>query len=259
MQSLAKKKHAHCALPRSTGQTCTARGRGRFAYAFTLLEMLIVLAIVCILSGLLVPVLLNSRKHALRDVCLSNLHQTATALSLYTQDYEGSYPGFRVDPIDAAHAGDLLFWHSHFCRATHLLPGQITWVTLTSPYVSRTLQPGENRQDVFFCPADHDRAARPQTSYELKMYLAEGGQVTGMQDAAGIAVLWDQWDYHDPHHYSEHDIRAVLDTVFADGHAKALRLSDTTSAICGNGPDLHWRYHSASHAGCGDGAGDVLR
>ncbi len=227
--------------------------------AFTLVEMLVVLAIIAILAGLLVPVIRSERHKALQSVCIDNMHQLGLALTMYSQDFDGGYPGYMVDARDRQHPSNQVYWHSHFCRGTHDSSGQVNWALLTRPYVTRELRKGEGRNSVFFCPADTDRNARPFTSFELKMYLAAGGRTSGIQDAAGMAMIWEQWDFHAPVHYSEFDLRATLDTVFVDGHAKSLRLSDTTSARFGDGPNLHWRFKSTGGASSSSNGSDVIQ
>lgn len=57
--------------------------------AFTLLEILIVLAITGILAALLFPVITRAREQGRRVVCISQLHQVGLAFTLYRQDYNG--------------------------------------------------------------------------------------------------------------------------------------------------------------------------
>lgn len=57
--------------------------------AFTLLEVLIVLAIIGILAALLFPVIGRAREQGRRTVCVSQLHQIGLAFGLYRQDYNG--------------------------------------------------------------------------------------------------------------------------------------------------------------------------
>lgn len=57
--------------------------------AFTLIELLIVIAIVSILAGLLFPVFSAARKESNRTACTSNLHQLAAGTLLYASDKWG--------------------------------------------------------------------------------------------------------------------------------------------------------------------------
>jgi prepilin-type N-terminal cleavage/methylation domain-containing protein len=54
--------------------------------AFTLVELLVVIAVIGILAALLLPVLANSKDKARRVTCAQNLRQLGLALSLYTMD-----------------------------------------------------------------------------------------------------------------------------------------------------------------------------
>jgi prepilin-type N-terminal cleavage/methylation domain-containing protein len=60
--------------------------------AFTLIELLIVIAIISILSAILFPVFGKARSSARRTACLSNVKQIGTAIGMYTSDYDGAFP-----------------------------------------------------------------------------------------------------------------------------------------------------------------------
>ena len=60
--------------------------------AFTLTEVLVVIAVIAILAALLLPVLSRAKDSGRRAACTSNLHQLFIATSLYAADHEGVYP-----------------------------------------------------------------------------------------------------------------------------------------------------------------------
>ena len=66
--------------------------------AFTLVELLIVIAVIVILIALLLPSLGKAREQARRTVCLSNLHQIAIALPIYAANYKDYIPIGHTDP-----------------------------------------------------------------------------------------------------------------------------------------------------------------
>jgi len=67
--------------------------RGRKA-AFTLVELLIVVAILAILAGMLLPVLSNAREKSKAARCHSNLHLLAYAGLMYAEDNRETFVGF---------------------------------------------------------------------------------------------------------------------------------------------------------------------
>ncbi|GAC1503132.1 MAG: hypothetical protein NVS1B14_08340 [Vulcanimicrobiaceae bacterium] len=68
---------------------------------FTLIELMIVVAIIAILAGILIPNFTHARAQAQTAACEANLREIATALELYFADNQ-SYPGGSGGAITAA-------------------------------------------------------------------------------------------------------------------------------------------------------------
>ena len=60
--------------------------------AFTLIEMLVVIAIIGILAALLLPVLDQAKARARRVECVNNLKETGLAFHLFAHDHGGKFP-----------------------------------------------------------------------------------------------------------------------------------------------------------------------
>jgi prepilin-type N-terminal cleavage/methylation domain-containing protein/prepilin-type processing-associated H-X9-DG protein len=68
--------------------------------AFTLVEMLVVMAIILILTAILFPVMVSAKKAANTAVCLSNMRQIGIAAQLYLGDHDDQYfPAARYEPM----------------------------------------------------------------------------------------------------------------------------------------------------------------
>lgn len=59
---------------------------------FTLIELMIVIAIIAILAAILVPNFIRARAQSQLSACGGNMKNIATALELYSTDNNGSYP-----------------------------------------------------------------------------------------------------------------------------------------------------------------------
>jgi prepilin-type N-terminal cleavage/methylation domain-containing protein len=74
--------------------------------AFTLIEMLLVIAVIAVLAALLLPALVRGKAAAQRATCLSNLHQFGIAAQMYWDDYGGN--SFRYS--GAVTNGGQIYW-----------------------------------------------------------------------------------------------------------------------------------------------------
>lgn len=90
------------ALTRRGGRTCgrgapadsAAKGRrpSRVLAGFTLVELLVVMALIAVLVSLLFPALASARQAGRKVACLSNLRQIGIAVHTYADDYGGTIP-----------------------------------------------------------------------------------------------------------------------------------------------------------------------
>src|ERR1700674_4483721 len=63
--------------------------------AFTLIELLVVIAIIAIIAAILFPVFAQARERARMTACVSNMRQLGSALMMYVQDYDETFPYIR--------------------------------------------------------------------------------------------------------------------------------------------------------------------
>jgi prepilin-type N-terminal cleavage/methylation domain-containing protein/prepilin-type processing-associated H-X9-DG protein len=103
--------------------------------AFTLIEILVVVAIVGILAAILFPVFARARENARRTSCSSNLKQIFLAHSMYRDDYDGIFAP---------------------CAYLNASGGQVEWPELFFPYT--------RSQQIFLCPSD---SSSKEISYGL--------------------------------------------------------------------------------------------
>jgi len=109
--------------------------------AFTLIELMIVIAIIGILAAILFPVFARAKAAAKQTTCLSNLKQIGDAFVLYMGDSDDIFPS-AIDPADKFDPG---IW-SNFPQFAAMIPNM--------PLMSDVLQPYLKSHEVFHCPSD---------------------------------------------------------------------------------------------------------
>lgn len=169
--------------------------------AFTLLELLCVIAIIALLASLLMPAIQDVRKQADSVACFANLRQIGIAVNLYLADHDNTYPYIETDPA-----------------VMQLYPPEIQ-----AHSMAETLQPYGLTATNLKCPsdvkdADRDYFSKKGTSYEWRpMVDGEAKANIEIFTPRGVfhaspARLRIVTDYTAVHH--EH-----MNALYADGHA----------------------------------------
>jgi prepilin-type processing-associated H-X9-DG protein len=172
------------------------RGRSGANVAFTLVELLVVIALIMILAGLLLPLLGRAKESGRATVCLSNLHQIGVALQLYVQDNANQLPYMRDKSL----------------TTTNELP---------SPDVVLTNYLGNYH--VLQCPSDRQNLFQTTgSSYSWNSLL--NGQNADHLVALGISfdphqipLMFDKDRFH-----KARGAKKEVNYLYADGHIKNL-------------------------------------
>jgi len=69
--------------------------------AFTLVELLVVIAVIALLMAILVPAMEKARKQARTAACQVNLRQWGTALAAFAEDNDGLFPRVEYSPRES--------------------------------------------------------------------------------------------------------------------------------------------------------------
>lgn len=113
------------------------------ASGFTLVEMLVVIAVIAVITGIAAPAYLDAMARSRQTQCISNLKQLGMALAMYGQDNEGFLPPYSNELPE-----DWPDWRDQESGGwTHRgYPDYRLLYAALNPYVKS--------HDVWFCPND---------------------------------------------------------------------------------------------------------
>ncbi len=189
---------------------------------FTLVELLVVMAIISVLAGMLLPALEKTLNTARQIYCASNLKQTGVGFALYQGDAAGQMPYF----ILTRPSGTVGSWGE--CMLMR------SWPSSIFPYHDNT--------DVYYCPGDANRAGRPATPAANIWYYTSFAYRYGLAYRAEVVekkplkverfafpsqqvFMYERSDYHaSPRigiytHYTGPAKYVLLNAIYVDGHA----------------------------------------
>jgi len=207
------------------------------ARGFTLVELLVVVAVIAVLAAILLPVFAQAREKARQASCLSNERQLGAALQLYAQDHDERWP---------SHDSSNFQTHSPDGMAGLVVDD---WSAAPAASWAGSLEPYVKGRGVLVCPSNRGWSpgsdpARPPVTYAYNGFAS--GRAAGTEpDAALIVLLWDyakktSWATADPGGavgiwqgswvnptmappHSASGYEGFSNAVYADGHVKAVR------------------------------------
>jgi len=183
--------------------------------AFTLVELLVVMAVIAILAALILPALSAAKAKSKSIVCVGNLRQLAFAVSLYANEHRQRLP------------------IANTISSKPLNPDYPRIYTVLAPYLGyQTNNPPPEKASVFYCPGD-DGSLPPYYYYypsEWSSYewfaLVNGQLMTDLQlgtnrvSPAAVLLLFDYERFHfNTNRFGLKSSSRGKNACYADGHA----------------------------------------
>ena len=130
---------------------------GRHRPAYTLVEILTVIAIMTLLAAILLPALSRAKAKAEEVTCLNNLKQLQTCAKLYSLDHDGVLlPNRYVYSIETRKPS------FGFSNDLTWCPGLAPFDTTTENIERGLLFPYNKSTDIYRCPSDKSRVRTPE-------------------------------------------------------------------------------------------------
>src|SRR5580704_11018030 len=120
--------------------------------AFTLIELLIVIAIIAILAAILLPILNSAKRKAAQTPCINNQKQLGLGMQMYLEDNGNTFPGI-ASRMYGYQPSDWIYWRTN----SALYPPFTQSPILTSV-------PGMQKPSLR-CPLDTDDSWRGSWNY----------------------------------------------------------------------------------------------
>jgi prepilin-type N-terminal cleavage/methylation domain-containing protein/prepilin-type processing-associated H-X9-DG protein len=147
--------------------------------AFTLVELLVVIAVIAILTAILLPVLSHARQRSQGTLCLNNGKQLMLALHLYVSDNNDFYPP-NPDDGNTLPGYNWAGGHAGIGQSEEFNPD-----VLADPNRSMLIGYLNNNVSVFKCPADKREGLYQGTNAALIGKIVPAARTFSMSQAVG--------------------------------------------------------------------------
>ncbi|MGP8199293.1 MAG: type II secretion system protein [Limisphaerales bacterium] len=124
------------------------RGNRVVVQAFTLLELLVIMAVITTLAAMLLPTLARARASAANAECAANLRQLGGAITLFANDHNSQYPC-----AGDQYGTEQMTWDTYIY--SYISGGKLTSVLLQAISRADGWNPGDGCPQVLLCPADN--------------------------------------------------------------------------------------------------------
>lgn len=142
--------------------------------AFSLIDLLVSMAVVAVLIALLMPSLSSIREAARRVVCASNVRQIGLGIAMYADDDKGLLPYTKFANVNRSHAESQ--------SMVILRDAPQTWDGLGLLYSAEYL----DASGVFYCPSHHGN--HPRAAY-APFWTGEDGTIVGNFQFRGVGAM----------------------------------------------------------------------
>ena len=202
--------------------------------AFTLVELLVTIAIIAILAALLIPALSRGKEKARQTTCLNNNKQIVVGCSLYTGDYQEKLPGCQS-------FGEWWGFLSGPPMGLSPDPGPVWLPDLLKPYLGKNLADpgGTNASDyhpnpgLYLCPSGLNAKPDP---YSPRL------QANSFYANQGVSYIWLHAYQQNPSDPNTSGSWLFDGTTVVSGLKVTAALKPTAAALLWEAPYWTWSF-----------------